>query len=646
MAYSGPVSFAFALLVIFTVFFRVFRSERLQRVFRYVAAFLLNRGLFRTPLEPERAKVDLLRILTGVVLLDRTFHTSLFLLTSQDPLAAKIACVLVLILAAAFALGFMTPVVSLVLLYCNVLIFDQEMRTYTLGSDVLSMLLLVFAFAPAGTRFSLDAIIVQRDLAGARMIRSIYAFVGSPTNLRLILAKSAALLSYSMLCLYSVLLHIGESSWLSGDVGVHILASSYWTKPFLFFRELFDRSDLAVELARLAMRGMVVWYLLLLPCVLIGGWPRRIIITWSLLFFAVSTFILQLGWLGYYEFIFLALLFWDRAFMNRAGRRTLEILYDDRCNLCDRTVRILLALDIFRVLQFRPLSKNIGLAHAVGLSEAEALRDLYGYDRRRNGLYSGYGLYAELSKRLLLLVILAPLLLLGRWTGVGPLLYRIIADRRRRWFGVCNLAVDYDRSRLVETPLSNIRTRRGEWPTALFSAFLVIHTALWPVFVAILPFSPVTLPEFAIRVAHAYGFMRINVFNAQDLQTTTHWFTISALDDRGKPALIPFTGVSGERLSWHRSDRAYFGNSLVWRRALNTGKEVCYSEFDDAYLADLVSWYRWNHPEVNRYLVEYYYEPALEVRHDKKPIVVRSQPRKVCTAVLDKDGKLMSLDQP
>ena len=54
------------------------------------------------------------------------------------------------------------------------------------------------------------------------------------------------------------------------------------------------------------------------------------------------------------------------------------IFFDDRCNLCDRTVKALAACDLFHRLEFKPLSQNVELARRHGVSEHEALTDLVG----------------------------------------------------------------------------------------------------------------------------------------------------------------------------------------------------------------------------------------------------------------------------
>lgn len=48
--------------------------------------------------------------------------------------------------------------------------------------------------------------------------------------------------------------------------------------------------------------------------------------------------------------------FWQSKFMS--GANVLNVAYDDRCNLCDRTVTFVKAVDVFGRVELKPLSKN------------------------------------------------------------------------------------------------------------------------------------------------------------------------------------------------------------------------------------------------------------------------------------------------
>jgi hypothetical protein len=83
------------------------------------------------------------------------------------------------------------------------------------------------------------------------------------------------------------------------------------------------------------------------------------------------------------------------------------------------TVRTLRILDIFGVFVFKTLAKN---AAELGTRPfaCDALRDLLGVDPKSGETFARYDLYFELTRRVLLIMPLWPLLAPGRALRVGP----------------------------------------------------------------------------------------------------------------------------------------------------------------------------------------------------------------------------------
>lgn len=628
---------ALALVCVLTNILRMTGVGPVERAMRQLAAFLLRRRLFRVPLHAAQRKLNVLRVAAGLILLHRTFYSALFVLPDDAPMAAKAICIGALVVATAFTIGFATPVAALLLLFFNIFVVDGTLRTYTLGSDVLAMLLLVFTVVPAGTAFSLDAWVIRRALPGAGILSAVYRFTGVPTTMRIVVASSMALFSYSLLCLYSVLMHLHEPLWLTGDAAIYLMSSTFISREPEIFNTLFAGSLFWSDIARLSMIGMVAWYVYFLPFILAGGWLRRFTVLWTIAFFLFSFLVLQVQWLPHYEFALLALWFWSGRFLTSA--RGLEILYDDRCNLCDRTIRTLRRLDIFRVLTFRPLSANGALVARLGLSEGAVLRDLYGFDRRRGQLFNGYRFYMELSSRVFLLSWLLPFAWIGQLTRLGPILYRIIADRRIRWFGVCMRSQDYNHiNRRVPGFGLNPRHVARAW----FAAFFVIYGALAALFTLTLPYSPLPAPRLMRQMAHVYSIGEIDVFNSRDLTMSTHWFTIEILRHDGSVELAPITATDGTRLAWQKSDVVYFGNTLLWRR-LKLGIEhpVCHMPEDDPYIRQQVAWVARRTGDAAAYRVSYYYQP-LPVLARNWPYLRQKPADKACTILIDRFGSPLS----
>jgi hypothetical protein len=64
------------------------------------------------------------------------------------------------------------------------------------------------------------------------------------------------------------------------------------------------------------------------------------------------------------------------------------------------------------------------------------------------------------------------------------------------------------------------------------------------------------------------GLVVPSVFNRGDLKTGERWPVIHRVGEGGTRDMVPLNGPDGERRYYHLSDVLYFGNSLLWRRAM------------------------------------------------------------------------------
>lgn len=608
--------------------------------------FLLRRGFTRNRnLATEIVRLELARIACGLILAHRTLYTILYLPPDSTP-AELFAGWSILVAAISFAAGVLTPAVGffLVLMAHPA---DDVLRTATLGTDVLQMLLLVLVFAPVGQALSLDAAWGERVPIWRGALRALRSLFGAPTAARISILRFLALISFGILCLYSVLYHFTDPAWMQGYANAVLLTSNYLSQHYGLFRELFAvHPGVGLRIAEAMLYAMIAWELLLVPFVLLGAFTRNIVVAWGLLFFLVSTFVLQLGWLPYYEYVFWAVLFWQGAWLNAAGRATVELVYDDRCNLCDRTVRFVSRADLFGVVAFRPLSRNQELLSKHGIAAGDALQDLYGIDRRGR-VFKGYDLYTELARRVLLLVAAWPLLVIGRRLRIGPWIYRWIAARRIRLFGVCERAAPLPSSvhSALEANAASAPSPRQPMLVALLVAYVVLLAAFLPRIVLLnVPadsFAP--LREFdrlAQRwLGHAHelvGLTEINVFNADDLRMSEGFFTVEARGTDGRLRMLPFTGAVGERLAWHYSDRVYFANSLAFCRYRPKDHHYCYRESHLPHIREIVAWAREDTAlQAPQYLIRYYFQPLPEAERLKRYQFRMPDIQPVCEVIFD-----------
>lgn len=73
--------------------------------------------------------------------------------------------------------------------------------------------------------------------------------------------------------------------------------------------------------------------------------------------------------------------------------------------------------------------------------------------------------------------------------------------------------------------------------------------------------------SFENTVLFYAGLVAPNVFNREDLSMGDKWVVLERVEGAERYT-IPLNGPDGERLSYHRGDLLYFGNSLPWRRAM------------------------------------------------------------------------------
>ena len=554
-----------------TTAFALAGTAPIKRLVATLTGYLARRLLFYPEdLERETVRIDLLRIIAGALLCHRTYQNIQYLAYTDYTTYEMAILSAILAAGACLMVGFLTPIAAIFLLITYRQFGDYGVKVYTLSTDIMQMILMVLVFAPSGTRLSVDSKLSVR----------LHSVFGHPTADRIALARFAAMLSYGVLCLYSVIRHTTDPGWLYGYVIAHATTAAATGKQFEFVREVQNLAPAAFFYAsRILTYLMGLWEALFIPLVLGTRLTRMFAAVWGLLFFAMSSVFLVVQWLPSFQFVLFALIFWSRFGVNVNGSNAMVIYYDDRCNLCDGTVRTLRWVDIFTVLSFRPLSMHKEEVERYSVSIDFALRDLVGRDPSTGTLFAGYALYLEITRRLLLLIPLYPVLVLGRLAGVGPAVYRRIADNRTRWFGVCR--------RPPPPPLSVVPTMRVDRPRVV-RAFAVSFVIM----VALSAFRPPIvrswvnhgyLPDGLISTSAVYGLVSISVFNQDWLPLSENYFTMEAVTADGKRELLPFMGRDGQYLRWPNwSDRAFITDSLRWRMSLVRQKVGCYDEKRDA----------------------------------------------------------------
>jgi hypothetical protein len=255
----------------------------------------------------ELLQLDLLRIALGGFLFTRFW---------PDFIAAKdvwshLATGAGLMLSGALTLGIATPIVALLLAFTLNLLIEYASRNYSLGSVVAASCLIPLIVAPAGYTRSIDGLVLMRR---SSTIRSIFELWGSPTVDRIQIGRFLALATYATINLYSAIQHLDSSTWRQGAAAGVLLLSPVSSQPWAagVAQSFYTRAHTMFTASSIASTYlMLFWQMALLPLSLFSRWTRRFVIAWGVLFFAFSTYVLQLKRLGAYELVLWAMIFWN-----------------------------------------------------------------------------------------------------------------------------------------------------------------------------------------------------------------------------------------------------------------------------------------------------------------------------------------------
>ncbi len=615
------------IILILTASYLLIRSTNLEFIFEKTGNFLKQRGLFypKNYLIDEKI-VNLVRFLSGLIILYRIYQIYQFTVPLGFTLEQALHIAGYAILALSVTLGFLTPL-SVLLLLIFQLQFNVPFETYSLGVDVTAMILAGLLIYPAGRMYSIDAWLSKK----VGIIDTIYTwFTWQNREVQVAFAKLIPFLFYGYLCVYSVLVHLNDPSWLSGDASIYLLSSTYLSRWPHEFQWLFSQSDIAVLLARLTMYITIGWYFFLVPAVLFGGLARYIAEIWTILFLILSIFVLQLSTLPYHEVLLVFFWFWNLWLEKYQAQieKTINVLFDDRCNLCDKTVYVLNALDLFETINFLPVSKNLHLSKTIGVAPEELYTNIYSWDKKDEKIYYGYDFYLHVSRRLVLLYPLFPVLAILKFIKIGPLAYSIVAKYRYRMFGVC------ERSS-INLNNENLSVPNQKNAGLFIKAFCITCIAFLVLALVHLPGmkNPIRNPDLDARLLEAHhiiGLTPIDVFNKRDLELSYHHFTASKSGE-----LMPYTTALGMRDSWHRSDKVYFGNSLRWRRAHLTLPVYPFTELDKRYFCQVASWSNYYYPDDKNIVVLDFY--STEAPQKNKGVYIFHSPEKILSLEVNED---------
>jgi hypothetical protein len=278
--------------------------------------------------ENEQLKLNTLRIALGAIVFYRTLMNAYASYFYYEPihvlgLSLKIeflACILVLLPLGCFTVGFFTPLMTLSILLSYTSL-DYLLQTRTLGTNVFTLTLLLMFFCNAGSKLSIDSLLLANGSPQLkRILEKLYGVVGFPSSKQVTVYYFGGLITYALTNLGALTFHLHDRLWLSGNTIRLVLTNSFWTSCYGLFKWLDQLAPNFLQAFSVLSVILQSAYQLLMIPLMFSRIGLGFVVVWGGLFFIVSATCLQLSYLPYIEFTLWALLFAPARWFSSAGK--------------------------------------------------------------------------------------------------------------------------------------------------------------------------------------------------------------------------------------------------------------------------------------------------------------------------------------
>lgn len=517
----------------------------------------------------ELKKVAILRVLLGIIIFVRFLEIELSII-SVELTYLSLFGIFILFMIVLFILGIVTPIATLALIIGTNL-FDLLVGTATLGTNILTQMLIVMLLINHGVYGSIDNIFLNKDGKFSSFLKRIYNILGSPTQESIRVAYFLGFLAYALTSCGALILHFYDPYWLQGLTLQSALTNSYL---FKFYDDMRYFEKLFPNLLYMASAGGIViqsiFQIFMIPLIFLNL-GRKFIIIWGFIFFFISLVGINLSYLPHVEILFWLMIF----FTIDTSDKKISILYDDKCGLCTKGIRFFSALNFNGRYNFIPISKSKELYENRGFSETEVYTYMVGWKDTEN--YIGFNLYIEMFKINPMLWIFLPFIYIGKINNIGSIMYKYIATNRYKIFGTCTI----NNAPVIRNNFSYKDLLRN---SKILQILQYLALFMFVIFVVVR--YPIGIKEDLNKYVYSgikkglyfIGLTIPNVFNYRDLTMGNKWMVVYKENRNNTLDIVPIIGIDGHRMSYgksdilnfsnHNSDYLYFGTTLKYRRAI------------------------------------------------------------------------------
>lgn len=516
----------------------------------------------------ELKKVAILRIILGFIIFVRFFQILQDLIILEQTYLILFGVVL-LVLISLFTIGLFTPIVTLLIIIL-INTFDKSAHTATLGTSILTLLLIVMFLINHGIYGSIDSILLKNKGKIGLFLKYIYNILGQPTTHSIQIAYFFGFLTYALTSLAALLLHIYDPYWVQGLTLQSALTNSYLFKFYDLMRITEELSpNLFYISSAIGVILQSVFQILMIPLIFFN-FGRKFIIFWGFIFFIISLIGINLSYLPHVEIIYWLLIF---CIVN-PNNGNVYILYDDTCGLCTKGIKVLQILNFNGKCKFLGISNNKKLYESKGLTEENVYTYMAGWKDKQ--VYTGFNLYLEIFKINPILWIALPILILGKINKFGEKLYNYIAKNRYKIFGVCEIGS----KALNSVPFEYTQLSLKKYPLKIIHNIYLLILIIFILFkypTGISNHLSKSINSSVNKYLYLIGLQVPGVFNNTDLSMGDSYLVLHRKVHTDFE-LVPITGLEGNRLTYsgydmlnfsnHNSDLFYFGNTLRYRRTM------------------------------------------------------------------------------
>jgi predicted DCC family thiol-disulfide oxidoreductase YuxK len=535
---------------------------------------LLDRSHFPEikSVEYEQKKLAVIRWITGLIVLYRFLQVLYTVQYVEEFQGAFLVGVVATACIFFFTIGFLGPLSTLAAVWALAK-FDASFGCNTLGTNILSQFFIVLFLASHSRFYSVDTLLLNSKSAIGKAMSKLYSWVGVPTPESLRFYYFIGFFSYAIVSFCALSFHVLDENWVAGRTPFAFFPAAFLSKYYPLFREIVIHwPSLFMALSIFLTVGQSIFQFFMIPMAW-TKWGMRFVIFWGFSFFVASLFFVNLSYLPHAE-----VLSW-LAFFTRVGKNNpIVLLFDDRCNLCKKSVKLLKFFNFNGSVEFLGLSKADHLVIKHNLDRDEVRVWLYGI--QENNIYKGYDLYIQIIKANPLLWVFAPLFFIGKVTGIGYRIYSWIANNRYKLFGTCELSYP------IPPYVPPISTVKNSFIKGVLYIYMVVSVVF---LIHEMPYLNVEVPKRLVsaglgsinigmdRTLYLFGLKTPMVFNEDDLKMNQKYFVLYRKTAQGEE-LIPFIDENGGRLPYfgsdwlhltnHGSDLLYFSTTMKHQRSL------------------------------------------------------------------------------